>query len=57
MKKMTEREAKAKGYTPLTIPYTRSENHLMQKVIGDMKSGNIPHTLVDEEEGVSVWRK
>ena len=53
---MTVKQAEKKGYSPLTFSYAENERG-MEKVVADMKRGNIDHVIVDEDNGKSVWRK
>ena len=64
MNYMTEQEAKAGGYYPLTDTYQRYEVPLMQKVLADMARGGIPVVLVPTKSnrrtgavrGLQIWR-
>jgi hypothetical protein len=50
--------AEAKGFTPLTIDYELpTEQWMLDNVLEDLASGNIPALLVQGSDGVQVWRK
>ena len=57
MTTITPKQAKSKGYEPLTDAYTPAEEYMMGGVLGDMKRGNIKHAIVKTSEGKEIWRK
>ena len=55
---MKAREAKATGHYALTITYQLPrEQELLERVLSDMRRGNIAHCMVKSNGGVEVWRK
>ena len=54
---MTKAQATKQGYSAVTFPFEPGEENMMQKVVADLKRGNITHTIVDVEGGKEVWRK
>ncbi|MFA9263001.1 MAG: hypothetical protein ACEQSB_06685 [Undibacterium sp.] len=58
MKTMSEKDAKANGYRPLTTSYQLpKEQWMLDNVLADMKRGNIDTVLVPDAVGVEVWRR
>ena len=58
MRTITEIEARAAGYRALTSEYrVPDEQWMLDRVLADMRRGNISHALVKEPGGFSVWRK
>ena len=58
-------DAEVEGFFSLTRPYNERQGHLWQKVVQDMRAGDIKHCLVKvtvesqngDWEGVEVWRE
>ena len=54
---MDSKSAKLAGYKPLTIGYKLPQQlSLLDRVLKDMRRGRINHCLVEEDDGVAVWR-
>lgn len=56
----TRKAAEKEGYKPLTDPYLPHEYYLMERVIRDMRRGDIDYTLVnetDDKNAICVYRK
>ena len=46
------------GYRALTVPYfLPQQKDMMERVLADMRRGNIPACLVKGNGGVEVWRQ
>lgn len=58
MRTIKTRAARAAGYRALTLSYDLGrEKALLEKVLSDMRRGNIDHVLVATNEGLAVWRR
>jgi len=53
----TKAEAEKKGYAPLTLPHTKGEQWMLNNVIADMRRGGVQFLIVNEPEGLTVFRK
>ncbi len=56
----TRKAAERESYKPLTDPYLPGEYHLMERVIKDMRRGDIDYCLVNETDdkgAICVYRK
>lgn len=56
----SKKDALRAGYVPLTDPYIHGEYHLMERVIRDMRRGQIDYVLVNETDNkaaICVYRK
>ena len=58
MRTMTGSKARRAGYRALTVGYrVPAEQEMLDRVLGDLRRGNVAHVLVKERRGFSVWRK
>ena len=57
---MSEKDARAHLFRPLTHAYAPEEEHLIEGVVQDLQRASIPFVLVHKERGesrgVAVWR-
>ena len=53
---LTKEQAETLEFKSLTWPYTGIEKPMLEKVVADMKSGNIQHAVVRVAGGLEVWR-
>lgn len=54
---LTADEARAAGHRPLAGPYGTTEHWMLARVQADLARGNIPHVLVQRDDGqLEVWR-
>ena len=54
---ISKKEAESKNYRPLTTGYLLpGDQHLLDKVLADMASGQIDHVLVLNRRRIEVWR-
>lgn len=49
-------EASKAGFLPLTVPYQRNELWMMHNVINDLTTHGTNYMIVQEDEGLSIWR-
>jgi len=57
---ITAKEAKQRGYKPLTYPFTKDEYPMLKKVVHDMEKDDLDYVLVTESDNptsISVFRK
>lgn len=57
---MSEKDARAHLFRPLTHAYAPEEEHMIDGVVQELQRANIPYVLVHKERGdnrgVTVWR-